>query len=156
VIAMTRQIGLGLPAPCLLHALEDAGPEALGLAGRPRNGRLLVGGRRHRCLGGGSGIKCERSHGIYPQIRLETPRIGHVAVSCALKYMYRNLPETLVNRMGPLPKAMHLPSLAVAPRLPAMFEAQFQSFDDPQNQETGPRLAALRAELARRVLSGFI
>ena len=37
-----------------------------------------------------------------------------------------------------------------------MFEAQFQSFEDPQSSATGPRLAALRAELARRSLNGFI
>ena len=38
---------------------------------------------------------------------------------------------------------------------PRMFEARFQSFDDPQPAQTGPRVAALRAELARRGLSGF-
>jgi Xaa-Pro aminopeptidase len=37
-----------------------------------------------------------------------------------------------------------------------MFEARFQSFDDPQPAETGPRVQALRAELSRRGLSGFI
>ncbi len=37
-----------------------------------------------------------------------------------------------------------------------MFEARFQSFDDPQPAQTGPRVTALRAELARRGLSGFI
>src|SRR5437870_4416519 len=37
-----------------------------------------------------------------------------------------------------------------------MFEARFQSFDDPQPSQTGPRIAALRAELARHGLSGFI
>jgi Xaa-Pro aminopeptidase len=37
-----------------------------------------------------------------------------------------------------------------------MFEAVFQSFDDPQPAATGPRVAALRAELARRGLAGFI
>ena len=37
-----------------------------------------------------------------------------------------------------------------------MFEARFQSFDDPQPAQTGPRVQALRAELARRGLSGFI
>jgi Xaa-Pro aminopeptidase len=37
-----------------------------------------------------------------------------------------------------------------------MFEARFQSFDDPQPAETGPRLAALRQELDRHGLTGFI
>src|SRR5262245_46562661 len=37
-----------------------------------------------------------------------------------------------------------------------MFEAVFQSFDDPLPAATGPRVAALRAELARRGLAGFI
>jgi Xaa-Pro aminopeptidase len=37
-----------------------------------------------------------------------------------------------------------------------MFEAQFQSFDDPQPAETAPRVQALRAELARRGFTGFI
>ena len=37
-----------------------------------------------------------------------------------------------------------------------MFEARFQSFDDPQPAQTGPRVQALRAELAKRGLSGLI
>ena len=37
-----------------------------------------------------------------------------------------------------------------------MFEARFQSFDDPQPAKTGPRVQALRGELTRRGLSGFI
>ncbi len=37
-----------------------------------------------------------------------------------------------------------------------MFEARFQTFDDPQPAETGPRVQALRTELSRRGLSGFI
>ena len=37
-----------------------------------------------------------------------------------------------------------------------MFEARFQTFDDPQPAQTGPRVQALRAELARRGLAGFI
>src|SRR5581483_1345405 len=37
-----------------------------------------------------------------------------------------------------------------------MFEARFQSFEDPQATPTGPRLAALRGELSRRGFSGFI
>src|SRR5919109_4840688 len=36
-----------------------------------------------------------------------------------------------------------------------MFEAKFQTFDD-RTEITAPRVAALRAELARRGLSGFI
>ncbi len=37
-----------------------------------------------------------------------------------------------------------------------MFEAHFQTFDDPEPTPTGPRIAALRAELARRGVTGFI
>jgi Xaa-Pro aminopeptidase len=37
-----------------------------------------------------------------------------------------------------------------------MFEARFQSFDDPEPAPTGPRVEALRAELARRGLTGLI
>jgi Xaa-Pro aminopeptidase len=37
-----------------------------------------------------------------------------------------------------------------------MFEARFQSFDDPLPAQTGPRVQALRAELARRGLTGLI
>jgi Xaa-Pro aminopeptidase len=37
-----------------------------------------------------------------------------------------------------------------------MFEAHFQSFDDPQPAQTGPRVQALRGELSRRGFSGFI
>src|SRR5438552_4062581 len=37
-----------------------------------------------------------------------------------------------------------------------MFEARFQSFDDPKPAATGPRVQALRAELERRGLAGFI
>ena len=37
-----------------------------------------------------------------------------------------------------------------------MFEARFQSFDDPPAMQTAPRVQALRAELSRRGLSGFI
>jgi Xaa-Pro aminopeptidase len=37
-----------------------------------------------------------------------------------------------------------------------MFEARFQSFDDPTPTRTGPRLEALRAELAKRGLAGLI
>jgi len=38
-----------------------------------------------------------------------------------------------------------------------MFEARFQSFEDPaERAATGPRLAALRAVLARDKLTGFI
>src|SRR5215218_5464525 len=45
------------------------------------------------------------------------------------------------------------------PRLidwPRMFEARFQSFDDPQPAQTGPRVQALRVELVRLELSGLI
>jgi Xaa-Pro aminopeptidase len=37
-----------------------------------------------------------------------------------------------------------------------MFEARFQSFEDPARAAAGPHVAALRAELARRGFSGFI
>ena len=37
-----------------------------------------------------------------------------------------------------------------------MFEAHFQSFDDPQPAQTGSRVQALRAELTRLGLSGLI
>jgi Xaa-Pro aminopeptidase len=37
-----------------------------------------------------------------------------------------------------------------------MFEARFQSFDDPQPTPTGPRVQALRAELTRLGLSGLV
>ena len=37
-----------------------------------------------------------------------------------------------------------------------MFEARFQSFEDGERAAGGPRVAALRAELARRGLSGFL
>src|SRR5215207_8126187 len=37
-----------------------------------------------------------------------------------------------------------------------MFEARFQSFDDPQPAQTGSRVQALRVELARLELSGLI
>src|ERR1043165_228296 len=43
------------------------------------------------------------------------------------------------------------------PYSPAMFEARFQTFDDAADAAaTAPRIAALRAELARRGLDGFI
>src|ERR1700676_4246406 len=42
-------------------------------------------------------------------------------------------------------------------KLTAMFEAQFQSFQDRgERAANAPRLAALRAELKRRGLDGFI
>src|SRR5262245_62942628 len=37
-----------------------------------------------------------------------------------------------------------------------MFEARFQSFDDPAPAQTGPRVEALRAELSKRGLTGLI
>src|SRR5687768_6897097 len=37
-----------------------------------------------------------------------------------------------------------------------MFEARFQSFDDPERAATGPRVAALRADLSKRGLAGFV
>src|SRR5438874_5915814 len=44
-----------------------------------------------------------------------------------------------------------------AHRLPRMFESRFQSFDDPAaGAASAPRLAALRTELARRNLTGFV
>src|SRR6202790_5079362 len=42
-------------------------------------------------------------------------------------------------------------------KLAAMFEAQFQSFEDRgERAANAPRLAALRAELKRRGLDGFV
>ena len=53
--------------------------------------------------------------------------------------------------------AIRLPGLGSANRVRAMFEARFQSFDDANERAaTAPRIAALRAELARRDLAGFI
>src|SRR5258707_368370 len=50
-----------------------------------------------------------------------------------------------------------LPRPESAHRVRAMFEARFQSFDEAdQGAVTAPRVAALRAELARRGLGGFI
>src|SRR5215470_20225207 len=50
-----------------------------------------------------------------------------------------------------------LPGVTHVHRLPTMFEARFQSFDDPEDKAaSGPRLAALRAELTRQGLDGFI
>ena len=50
-----------------------------------------------------------------------------------------------------------LPDAAATHRLPIMFEAHFQSFDDRGDRAaSAPRVAALRAELARRGLDGFI
>ena len=37
-----------------------------------------------------------------------------------------------------------------------MFEARFQSFEDPERSATGPRVASLRANLEKRGLAGFI
>src|SRR5690348_7713723 len=37
-----------------------------------------------------------------------------------------------------------------------MFESRFQTFDDPPAADTSTRLAALRAELARRGFDGFV
>src|SRR5450755_1122440 len=42
-------------------------------------------------------------------------------------------------------------------RVPAMFEARFQTFDDSPERAAAPaRIAALRAELKRRGLDGFV
>jgi Xaa-Pro aminopeptidase len=50
-----------------------------------------------------------------------------------------------------------LPTAAAVPRLPRMFEARFQSFDERSDRSaSAPRVAALRAELARRGLDGFV
>src|SRR5688572_8585068 len=48
------------------------------------------------------------------------------------------------------------PPIAIHRLPPIMFEARFQSFDDPQPANTGPRVQALRSELSRRGLSGFV
>src|SRR6478735_5310946 len=52
--------------------------------------------------------------------------------------------------------ACNCPALPRPIDWPYMFEARFQSFDDPQPAQTGPRVQALRAELARLELSGLI
>jgi Xaa-Pro aminopeptidase len=45
----------------------------------------------------------------------------------------------------------------MANRVPAMFEARFQSFEDiPEGAASAPRVKALRTELAHRGLTGFI
>jgi Xaa-Pro aminopeptidase len=50
-----------------------------------------------------------------------------------------------------------LPASPLAHRLQTMFEARFQSFEEPPlTQETLPRLQALREQLIRRGLSGFV
>src|ERR1039457_7525108 len=42
-------------------------------------------------------------------------------------------------------------------RVPPMFEARFQTFDDSQERAAAPgHIAALRAELKRRGLGGFV
>src|SRR5262245_23965839 len=59
--------------------------------------------------------------------------------------------------LPPAPLPRRLLGATRAHRLPAMFEARFQTFDDPEGgAATGPRVAALRAELNRRGLTGFI
>src|SRR5262245_45514570 len=59
--------------------------------------------------------------------------------------------------LPPAPLPRRLLGATRAHRLPAMFEARFQTFDDPEGgAATGPRVAALRAELARRGLTGFV
>src|SRR5215207_3814620 len=53
--------------------------------------------------------------------------------------------------------AARLPASTPAHRLPAMFEARFQTFEDAEaTSATAPRVAVLRTELARRGLTGFI
>ncbi|MEA2980151.1 MAG: Xaa-Pro aminopeptidase [Alphaproteobacteria bacterium] len=52
--------------------------------------------------------------------------------------------------------ARNCPTLPWPIDWPRMFEARFQSFDDPQPAQTGPRVQALRAEIKRRGLSGLI
>jgi Xaa-Pro aminopeptidase len=54
----------------------------------------------------------------------------------------------------PGPPLPLLPPVTIVPR---MFEARFQTFDDPATPAaSAPRIAALRTELARRELAGFI
>jgi Xaa-Pro aminopeptidase len=55
------------------------------------------------------------------------------------------------------PRPGRLPAAGPLNRLPAMFEARFQTFDEPgERAASASRLAALRAELKRRNLDGFI
>src|SRR5262249_27026219 len=50
-----------------------------------------------------------------------------------------------------------LPRIVALNKVPAMFEARFQSFEDAtQGSAITGRLDALRAELARRGLDGFL
>jgi Xaa-Pro aminopeptidase len=57
----------------------------------------------------------------------------------------------------PAARARRLLSHDPANRLPAMFEARFQTFEESSDGAvTGPRVGALRAELVRRGLDGFI
>jgi Xaa-Pro aminopeptidase len=50
-----------------------------------------------------------------------------------------------------------LPAAAAIPKLLRMFEARFQSFEERSDRgASAPRLAALRAELSRRGLNGFM
>ena len=64
---------------------------------------------------------------------------------------------TLVLEARQISRAAPLPDVSGAPRLLRMFEAHFQSFEDRGARgDSAPRLAALRAELKRRGLDGFI
>ena len=57
----------------------------------------------------------------------------------------------------PMADAVRLPPQTTVNRLHAMFEARFQTFEDANQRAASPaRVAALRAELARRGLDGFV
>ncbi len=60
--------------------------------------------------------------------------------------------ETFSPTLGPLqllqPASLH--------RLRRMFEAHFQTFEDPAPSQTGPRVQALRTELAKHGVDGFV
>src|SRR5262249_33057976 len=56
-----------------------------------------------------------------------------------------------------LPCGGRLAGVSSVKEIAAMFEARFQSFEDKaERAASGPRVAALRTELARRGLTGFI
>ena len=96
----------------------------------------------------------------YPRLALERridSTAGRTLVLGARRARRQALPPTPVNPL--LTRSFRKPvsTFRIMPRLPAMFEAHFQSFEDrSERAESAPRVAALRAELAKRGLDGFI
>ena len=66
------------------------------------------------------------------------------------------LHRTLIDECTPAPISRNCPPLPRPIDWPRMFEARFQSFDDPQPAQTCPRVQSLRDELKRQGVSGFI